>query len=162
MTDGTSYDCNGQCRPLIRLVFPGEPLAVRQALRRVIETLDDLPLRSEDCGTVEIVLAEVLNNIVEHAYGNKEPGSIDLSIEHGADMLCIELSDCGKPMPGEQPPLGQQAVMGHSLEQLPEGGFGWFLIRSMTEHLNYRREQGRNRLSFRLQLGPAGATRALP
>lgn len=141
------------CAPLTRLVFPGEPLAVRKALQRVLQQLRDIPLREEDCGTVEIVLAEVLNNIVEHAYAAQESGLIELSISHRTDTLCVELADNGAPMPGGTPPDTQQVVFGHSLEKLPEGGFGWFLIRSMADRLTYRREEGCNHLTFRLRLG---------
>lgn len=147
---GTGDDC---CAPLVRLVFPGDPMAVRQALERVMAELRALPIRPDDCGTVEIVLAEVLNNIVEHAYGGHDPGLIELALSHQDQAVCIELADNGAPMPGGAPPEGKAAVIGHQLEKLPEGGFGWFLIRSMADQLTYRREEGCNRLSFRLLLG---------
>ena len=33
-------------------------------------------------------------------------------------------------------------------QDLPEGGFGWFLIRSLTRDLTYLREDGYNMLCF--------------
>ena len=50
-------------------------------------------------------------------------------------------------MPTGLPALGQPSplVMG---EDLPEGGFGWFLIRTLTLDLEYERDGGFNKLRF--------------
>ena len=52
----------------LQLVIPGDALAVRQALQAMVEALTLRGLHACDRGTAEIVLAEVLNNIVEHAF----------------------------------------------------------------------------------------------
>ena len=145
------------CQPLMRLVFPGEPLAVREALHRVMEGLSPLDMAAEDRSAIEIVLAEVLNNIAEHAYDMADPGLIELVISHAPEAVCIELADNGRPYPGDSLPEGKPAVIGHSLERLPEGGFGWFLIRAMADNLTYRREEGCNHLGFRMRLGRGAA-----
>ena len=38
------------------------------------------------------------------------------------------------------------------MQALPEGGFGWALIRDMTRDLTYRRQGRMNRLSFVIDL----------
>lgn len=61
------------------------------------------------------------------------------------------LVDQGAPMPGGTLPEGSQAGRtGLALADLPEGGFGWHLIRSLTRDLAYTRVAGTNRLSFLL------------
>ena len=50
------------------------------------------------------------------------------------------------------PPLG-------AVEDLPEGGFGWHVIRTLSKDLHYRRENGRNQLSFRLDTTQSGELR---
>ena len=42
----------------------GATLAVRDALREVLSNLQPLALSADEAGTVELVLAEALNNIV--------------------------------------------------------------------------------------------------
>ena len=37
-------------------------------------------------------------------------------------------------------------------EELPEGGFGWYLIQDLTQELCYYREDRRNFLAFRIPL----------
>lgn len=135
---------------VLHRVFPGDPLAVRAALAAAQEAiapyLDDV----EDRGTLEIVLAEVLNNIVEHAY-RTAPGEIDLRIALGPAGLEVCIVDHGSPLPGGRPPRARLPQRGID-HPLPEGGFGWGLIRALSSDLRYRREGGRNLLCFRLPL----------
>ena len=55
------------------LEFESSPIAVRTALGRIIDGLGPLSLDPEEIGTVEIVMAEALNNVVEHAYPEGDP-----------------------------------------------------------------------------------------
>ena len=97
-------------------------------------------------GTVEIVLAEALNNVVEHAYANYS-GSIQIRITQGDGFLFVKVVDSGLPMPGEELPggrLGQTT----DIQDLQEGGFGWYLIRSLSQELTYLRDGNMNILRF--------------
>lgn len=138
-----------------RLTIPGRQTAVRDGLRALLDTLLLQSLPEDGRGTAEIVLAEALNNIVEHAYAHHD-GEIEISLQLRHNELLCHISDTGLPMPGNQLPDGVLASLG-DLADLPEGGFGWHLIRSLSKDLHYRRENGRNLLSFRLdtQQSPA-------
>lgn len=133
--------------PLILLSLQGEEHAVREALGRLMAALVPLGLTHDCRETVELVLAEVLNNIVEHAYA-EAPGPIEVELRAAADGVGCVICDHGRPMPDGTPPLGRQTLLDVPLEDLPEGGFGWFLIRSLTRDLDYVRQRGSNRLSF--------------
>lgn len=113
--------------------------------------LVDLDLSDDGFACAELVLAEVLNNVVEHAYAVRE-GYIELDLRHCDGALACTVTDTGRPMPRGTPPSGNEMVVNVPLEDVPEGGFGWFLIRSLTHELAYRRERGANRLSFKLPL----------
>ena len=131
-----------------RLTIPGQQTAVRDGLRALLDTVLLRSLPEDGRGTAEIVLAEALNNIVEHAYAHHD-GEIEISLQlRHNELLCL-ISDSGAPIPGGQLPAGLLAPAG-DLADLPEGGFGWHLIRSLSNDLVYRREGGRNLLSFRL------------
>ena len=145
----------------IHLVIPGDPLAVRDGLRRMFDALMSRGVSDADRGTAEIVLAEVLNNIVEHAYA-KDGGEIEIFVQVGHDSLTCRVVDTGLPMPDHDLPAGQSPMLAATpmeLEDLPEGGFGWFLIRALSRDLIYWREGPRNLLFFRLQTGDAAAAR---
>ncbi len=133
-------------REELHLEMTGGAPAVRHALEqtmadRILTGLSD-SLRQN----TEIVLAEVLNNIVEHAYcGTTGPIRIWLRRE-GATGLACRIEDQGGPLPGSVVPQSDLPEAG----SLAEGGFGWFLIRSLASGLEYRRQGDVNCLSFRL------------
>lgn len=131
-----------------RVVIPSDPLAVRDALCALFDRLlcGEMPDDARD--TAQIVLAEALNNIVEHAYA-QSPGDIEVTLDLGPTGLVCRIEDAGLPMPGGCLPPGQLPVMTDDTD-LPEGGFGWHLIRTLSQDLHYRREGGRNLLSFRI------------
>lgn len=122
------------------------PVDVRRMLGTLRTRLATEELSDEDCNTIEIALAEALNNIVEHAYRPDDRGTITLTLSVGPRRLTCELRDLGVAMPGLAPPDGTAPDVGGPRATLPEGGFGWFLIRALTARLHYRREGAENRL----------------
>lgn len=133
----------------VTIVIPAQDSAVRTGLRFLFDHLPLRDLNEEDRGTMEIVLAEALNNIVEHAYADFQ-GEIEIALwQTGKDLHC-SLVDNGHSMPNGQLPAGNLPTIGdHSL--LPEGGFGWHLIRSLSKDLSYRRDGAKNVLTFHLE-----------
>lgn len=132
-----------------RVTIPSNPLAVREALCALFDELLADPLAQETRDAAQIVLAEALNNIVEHAYGQTS-GEIEVTVAVTERGVQCDIVDFGLPMPGGQLPTGILAAHG-SFEDLPEGGFGWHLIRTLSQDLNYQRDGARNLLSFRIE-----------
>lgn len=133
-------------RAEIGLDIGGSPLDVRMGLDRLLSSPVLADLSEEARGTLWTVVAEVLNNIVEHAYAQGE-GDIRLRMWRHGQSVAVEVTDCGAPMPGLTLPEGRLAEIGPG-DDLPEGGFGWFLIRSLTDWLIYDRVGEENRLRF--------------
>jgi len=136
------------------LVFPGDPLSVRAALKKAMRTFREMNIADEQTGVVEIVLAEVLNNVVEHAYSDHGRGVIELDVTRRASTLAFVIRDDGRPMPDGNTPAGRPQDLEVVAKNLPEGGFGWFLIRELTRELVYHRSGNRNELRFIVPLGP--------
>jgi serine/threonine-protein kinase RsbW len=129
--------------------------AVRKALRRVMTRIAPLNMDVEELNTVELVLAEVLNNIVEHAYPSEaEVGLIHIFGRQKPNGLHVRIVDRGRPMPDGRMPLG--AAPSLDLTDLPEGGFGWFMIQDLAKDVQYRREGDRNVLTLRLPVAMQG------
>ena len=129
----------------LTIAMASDPLSVREGLRQSLSQSPLQGLSPDDRGTAEIVLAEVLNNIVEHAYASF-PGQIRLRLSLAQGMLVCAVEDDGLPMPLGEPPAG---ALGDP-NDLPEGGFGWHLIRTLSSDLCYERAGPMNRLCFSL------------
>ena len=150
-------------RALISVYFPAQDAAVRAALLKVDSALREEGVDRDLRDRTQIALAEACNNIVEHAYpfGETDDPMITLDIAGDRGGLQITLRDRGGPMPDGQlpgpdlPPIDLEDPL-----TLPEGGFGWPLLRSMTRALSLSRRKGQNILRFRLPAvelqGPKG------
>ncbi|HBG98902.1 MAG TPA: ATP-binding protein [Rhodobacteraceae bacterium] len=97
-----------------------------------------------DPDTVELLLAELLNNVVRHACRGRPGHSIEIALRERPDGLLVLIRDDGVPMPGGAPPPGRV----HDPDDLPEGGFGWGLIRMLARDIRYARRRGRNRIAL--------------
>lgn len=133
---------------LADITIAADFMSVRHGLQHLFNQ-DPLLDLSEECRDhSEIVLAEVLNNIVEHAYAG-DAGQIEISVACQIGFLDICIKDFGRPMPDLKLPAGELIPL-YDGQDPPEGGFGWHLIRSLTQDLNYQRVQDQNILQFRL------------
>lgn len=141
----------------LQIVIPADTLAVRDALMRMCDALVLQSLTEDQRGTFEIVLAEVLNNIVEHAYA-EGAGEIEVTLRRGPEGLLCQVVDQGARMPGDRLPSGTLPPITDA--DPPEGGFGWHLIRTLSTDLAYSRVGGQNRLTFRV--GATAPAKQLP
>lgn len=159
MTRGAVPADGGEDPPAVLLPFhrvlPADPLSVRRTLTDLSHHLraacpDDASSR------LELVLAEVLNNIVEHGISGGRAAAIAAEdsprVVHllvcmaGRRLRCV-ITDSGMLLP--QDCLAPRTLPGCKPE-LPEGGFGWYLIQDLVTDLTYSRMAGRNYLTFTL------------
>lgn len=121
--------------------------AVTSVVAEVESQLQGCGLDQEQTGEVCLILAEALNNVVEHAYRYSGDGDIFVEVRLQGEKLKIVINDFGpkfsppKPMEPRKPDL-------EDLEDLPEGGFGWNLIRSLTDSISLSRVHDRNHLEM--------------
>lgn len=130
---------------------------------RVGRLCGDLPGSDPDAvDALRLGLAEALNNIVAHAYGGAPGRPIHAELRATPDGCEVLLTDEGTPMPdGRAPETGPETAPetgidfgSGDLATLPEGGFGWPLIRAQVDAFDYRRQDGRNLLRLAKRLGP--------
>jgi serine/threonine-protein kinase RsbW len=141
-------------RRLVNLRFPATAEAVRDTLLAVDSTLAEAGAAEDLRTRTQIALAEACNNIVEHAYAppcDIADPAIVLDIAGDRGGLQVTLRDRGRAMPDgplpshDLPPMDPDDLFG-----LPEGGFGWALLRAMTRALSISHRNGQNILRFRL------------
>lgn len=142
-------DPDGQTEDL-HLVFLATPVSIRDNLAHMMRLRPLSDLSEDSRGSAEVVLAEALNNVAEHAYGEGQ-GPVAVTLARATFGIACLIVDQGAAMPGCVLPEGKPLLEADLLlEDLPEGGFGWQLIRALTCDLAYQRTGGCNRLSFTL------------
>ncbi len=134
---------------------PATELGTRDLLAAIMAVLGPT-LTADKAGMIEIALAEIINNIVEHAYADRTDGEIQVDISRQGSMLQFEISDNGTPLPGGELPPGDPPDVSGPRDMVPEGGFGWMLVRSLAQALHYTHAEGRNVLMVSFDLGDAG------
>lgn len=136
--------------PELHLVFRADPASIRRSLAGMLVCPPLSGLTQEARGVAELVLAEALNNVAEHAYG-EEGGPVEITLRGEAEGIRCLIVDAGRSMPDGRLPEGRlPACTGATLQDLPEGGFGWHLIRALCADLAYVRRADRNHLMFLL------------
>lgn len=130
------------------VVVDSDAFGVRKVLLDLAGFAARLGVAKDDLASVQLVLAEVLNNIVEHACRDTRDATIRVSCRFGPTDVAVAVMDNGRPLQGGKAPDSVLSRQHDTIESLPEGGFGWFIIRRLTQDLSYRRRTGRNYLMF--------------
>ena len=125
-------------------------------LPQVIETVERIGKRhrwSDDLvHRVSLILDEITTNIV--SYGRHAPDrvpNIEIGIESHRREIAIEVCDNGRAFdPTTDAPAPPD--MNEELSEVPIGGLGLHLVRSLTSAMAYQRANGQNRLTLRTQV----------
>ena len=118
--------------------------AVRIGLGRFMHSLETSNTQ-HDLGEIELVLAEVLNNIAEH--GGRESLTHPISLKwHTSDGLCINVIDAGRCIPTGTITNAQMPDLDTEIDDLPEGGFGWALVDILCSKVRSKRRGSFNTL----------------
>ncbi|MBV7380282.1 ATP-binding protein [Maritimibacter dapengensis] len=136
----------------LHLIFPAGEREVRRALTTSVAVLRGMGIGQDAVEFAEIVLAEVLNNVVEHAFADQGRGLVEIEVRHDTDILHVTVRDDGVPMPGDSLPRPKPHDLNVEPGNLPEGGFGWSIIRDLVQDLTYQRDGTRNEITFGLNL----------
>jgi len=128
--------------------LPGNEASVSETLTDLKLLLQDRGYCEEVCANALLVLGEVLNNIVEHALAEIPDAIISLNLMQTGQRILVETCDPGRPLPPDLMRVAQLPGMPETIDDMAEGGFGWFIIHSLVEDMVYEREDGQNRLSF--------------
>lgn len=137
-------------RDICQISFPATFLDVRNALEKVRGQMARNACPEDCLNSVEIVLAEAMNNIVEHAYPTGTTGKIGLSVWQGDLGLDCAIFDEGRPVPERIYNGARAPAVDADTMDLPEGGFGLFMILELAEGVKYSRRGSENCLAFHI------------
>lgn len=136
-------------QPMFHRVLEADPDEVRQTLKD-LRTRFAPQVNADAIGRLELVLAEVMNNVAEHAglvpMAGTESRVMHLCVVMHDNGLSCAITDDGGSLPADC--LLPRSLPALNPLDLPEGGFGWYLIQGLTQSLCYYREDQRNCLAF--------------
>ena len=95
---------------------------------------------------IELVAEELLVNVFSYAYPEGAEGKAEVGLREvhfdGEKLLCFSVTDWGEPFnPFAEAPEPDLTL---DTESRPIGGLGIFLIRSVSKHQAYCRDEGAN------------------
>ena len=94
---------------------------------------------------VQLVLDELASNVIEHGY-SAGGGRFWITIESRAEELRIEVVDESRAYD----PLSEapEAMLEAGVAEREVGGLGVHIVKQLMDELEYRREDGKNRLTL--------------
>lgn len=96
-----------------------------------------------------LALDEIVTNIISYGYDDQAEHQIHLRLSMQAGEVTVDVEDDGRPFnPLEKATPDVTAP----LEERAEGGLGIHLVRTMLDNVEYRRQDGKNRLSLRKRI----------
>lgn len=88
---------------------------------------DNSPIFSE---SLQLAATEIFANVIKHAYDGQTTSSIVVTGEWTPTGLSIEFADQGKP-------FDPSTVPHPEMTKETEGGFGWYIIKSIADEISY-------------------------
>ncbi len=149
--------------PTRRVVLRG-PSTFEQLgfVRKILAPLrGEIPLPEDLFARLDICLIEAAGNAIRHAYELRPDGVLEISAELHADRFVLEIADRGRSMPPEvQRRLHEDVPLPvadpQSLDDVPESGMGFPILRVVCDEISYATMDGRNALRLTVRL-PAGS-----
>jgi anti-sigma regulatory factor (Ser/Thr protein kinase) len=90
---------DGATNPDMQLVFSAIPLVsalVRSALRQITPALD---MNGDESFALLVAVGEAIANAVEHAYGDREPGLVEVRTTSTSSRFTVQIDDYGRWRP---------------------------------------------------------------
>jgi len=130
----------------MRLVIDSQLSEIRRAAALVDEFRVRHGLGDEDTNAIHVVLDEILSNSIRHGLAGAPSHAIEVNLEHDLALRELEVADDGVAY---DPTDAPGPVLEGTLEERTAGGLGMAFVRALTDSIEYRRIDGRNRLVLR-------------
>lgn len=110
--------------------------------QNISKNLSDMNIDTADIAACEIATREALNNIIKHAYLNDCENNIEILVSSNKNKISISFSDYGR----ERTEIKAATLFFNpqDIENLPESGFGLYIIEKVMDLTEYISENGKN------------------
>jgi anti-sigma regulatory factor (Ser/Thr protein kinase) len=130
------------------LQLPARMASLAQAMALLEDHCGAQGVDAADTLRLSLVLEELYTNTVQHGHGGDCDEPVCLGCQVEPEHLVLDYVDQAPPF---DPRIQAMAQVLPKVEDRPIGGLGLMLVGQLSESLDYRYEQGRNRLKVRLR-----------
>ncbi len=125
--------------------FPGRFSSLCEISDFIQKAAQEIGFSDFELYAIETAVDEACSNIIEHAYGGENKGSIECNLEPQQDSLTIILKDRGKPF---NPKLVTPPDLNCPLEERKNHGLGLYFIYQWMDDVSFSFEANRNVLTM--------------
>jgi serine/threonine-protein kinase RsbW len=140
-----------------------DTVATRESVRFVSDLVQlyltealSLPAKEPGTSRIRLAIIEAVTNVVRHAYRDRQPGPMSLTLEREGEWLVAVLSDsaeCFDPLAGEDR-LRRELPRP---EELRTGGYGLGIIGQVMDEVHHRYDdQVGNELTLKVRFAKNG------
>lgn len=137
------------CIDTNRIVVPSRRASLAQLSRWVHSVAQSGELSARAAFSLELVLAEVVTNLIEHGSAGESDALIEVQVAFASGCAIVQVEDSGPPFNPTVTPVHRRPS---TLEDAPIGGLGVHLIRSYTQSWEYRRSDQKNQQRLTIAL----------
>jgi len=125
----------------------------RREIARLARLVDEFHLQcglpENDLANLHLMLDELVSNVIKYGYDDALEHQIQVEVTVEGDQLIVRIEDDGKPFdPSEAP----HPNLDLAIEERPIGGLGVFIVKTIADSIDYRRERGRNIVTLRKRI----------
>ncbi|MEM7018596.1 MAG: ATP-binding protein [Pseudomonadota bacterium] len=107
------------------------------------------PLDQKAIEDINLSLVEGVNNVIEHSYAYRPGEAVQVNVSLQPDRVIIDIVDTGAGLEnGVLPQIQLNTFDPQDTQNLPEGGWGLFIMSNGMDELQYSRVDGTNTLTL--------------
>jgi serine/threonine-protein kinase RsbW len=129
--------------PKIRFAIEAELTELAPASERIRRFLTEHGVDGDAIFAIETVIEEIATNAIKYGFGASRKGRIILEVTAAATRAELVIEDNGAAFDSTEAP---DPDVDRPLEDMPVGGLGIHLVRSMTDGFVYRRVNDHNQV----------------
>ena len=114
---------------------------------KICERLSDTTVvNNAVVGAVRSALSEAMNNVIEHAYEERDDGKIFVEVWLEGDAVHMSIKDQGRT--ADATIFNKENMNTPDPDSLPEGGWGLYLMLSLMDEISYTTDKQFNHLKI--------------
>jgi anti-sigma regulatory factor (Ser/Thr protein kinase) len=125
--------------------FPNNLPALSHATEQAMAFLTQHGINGQAAYAINLAIEELATNILKYGYDDTAEHFIGLQAEVQPHKVVLVLEDDGHEFNPLQAPPPDLSL---SMDEREPGGLGICLVRQFSEHVNYERRDGKNRLTI--------------